>query len=103
MLSRFDDTTVIESDVILTTKRSYQKEILVRQLVKSAALAKARFDFRASPYFSNFSAALSTGGNRDEMVSFSMEGPTGPLGALNNQQISMPPQSLSNEGIGSLG
>ena len=34
MLSRFDDTEIMEEDIVLTTRRSYHREILVRQLSK---------------------------------------------------------------------
>ena len=30
MLSRFDDTEIMEEDVILTSKRSYQRELLIK-------------------------------------------------------------------------
>ena len=60
MLSRFDDTTVQQEDVILTTKRSYMKEILIRQLSESDDLNN--FDFLGSAFFSKFSSSLSTGG-----------------------------------------
>ena len=38
MLSRFDDSEILEEDVILTSKKSNQREILVKQLIKSEAL-----------------------------------------------------------------
>ena len=40
MLSRFDDTVDVdvEMDVILTTRRSYQREILVKHLQRSKVL-----------------------------------------------------------------
>ena len=33
MLSRFDDTEIMDNDVILTSKRSYQRELLIKQLL----------------------------------------------------------------------
>jgi len=44
MLSRFDDTEIASEDVILTARRSHQREILVQQLSQFADLAT--FDFR---------------------------------------------------------
>lgn len=35
MLSRFDESEIHEEDIILTSRRSYQREVLVKQLAKS--------------------------------------------------------------------
>ena len=50
MLSRFDGTVIMEDDVILTSRRSYMREVLVRQLKRSHAVNSAGFDCAASPY-----------------------------------------------------
>ena len=35
MLSRFDDTEILDEDVVLTARRSFQREILVKQLANT--------------------------------------------------------------------
>ena len=60
MLSRFDDTEIIAEDVILTARRSLQREILVAQLGRWSDLAD--FDFHKSPYFSRYMLYLNTQG-----------------------------------------
>ena len=60
MLSRFDDTEIIAEDVILTARRSLQREILVAQLGRWSDLAN--FDFHKSPYFSRYMLYLNTQG-----------------------------------------
>ena len=54
MLSRFDDTEIMEQDVILTSKRSYQRELLIKQLIQSEELGSAGFDFENSAYFRKY-------------------------------------------------
>ena len=51
MLSRFDNTQVMESDLILTTRRSNMREVLVKQLKNSPELIATNFNFAASTYF----------------------------------------------------
>ena len=34
MLSRFDDDEIVDEDVVLTSRRSYQREILVSHLAR---------------------------------------------------------------------
>ena len=36
MLSRFDNTEILDEDVVLTSRRSNQREILVKQLIQSS-------------------------------------------------------------------
>ena len=60
MLSRFDDTEIVAEDVILTARRSLQREILVAQLGRWSDLAN--FDFHNSPYFSRYILHLNTQG-----------------------------------------
>ena len=51
MLSRFDDTTIMDDDIILTSRRSFQRQILVKMLTKYPDLSNSGFNFAASPYF----------------------------------------------------
>lgn len=51
MLSRFDNTQVMESDIILTTRRSNMREVLVKQLKNSPELIASNFHFAGSTYF----------------------------------------------------
>ena len=51
MASRFDDTVIQESDIILTTKQSDQVRVLLSQLVNSTNFTEAQFDMTASTYF----------------------------------------------------
>ena len=52
MLSRFEeDELKVDSDVVLTAKRSPQKAMLLAQLRGCTDLHTAQFDFSASPYF----------------------------------------------------
>ena len=54
MTSRFDDTVIKDSDVILTTKQSDQVRILLSQLVNSTAFTDAQFDMGESAYFNKY-------------------------------------------------
>lgn len=51
MTSRFEDTTIEETDIILTTKASEQVRILLGQLVNSANFSESNFDMSESRYF----------------------------------------------------
>ena len=52
MSSRFDDTTIEDTDVILTTKASEQVRILLCQLVNSQQFKEnTNFDMKESTYF----------------------------------------------------
>jgi len=51
MTSRFEDTTIQDTDVILTTKASDQVRILLGQLVNSTNFSDANFDMSNSTYF----------------------------------------------------
>ena len=51
MTSRFEDTVILDTDVILTTKASEQVRILLGQLVNSTGFTEANFDMTASTYF----------------------------------------------------
>lgn len=51
MLSRFDDTQILDTDVILTTKASDQMRILLSQLVNSKNFSEANFNMNNSAYF----------------------------------------------------
>ena len=59
MLSRFDDTQMMEHDIILTSRRSRMREVLVKQLKASPELIRAGFNFADSPYFQNYTNTLS--------------------------------------------
>ena len=59
MLSRFDDTQVMEQDVILTTRRSNMREVFAKQLARSPDLIRAGFNFAGSPYFQKYTNTLS--------------------------------------------
>ncbi len=54
MTSRFDDTVIKDTDVILTTKASDQVRILLSQLVNSTAFTDAQFDMSNSVYFNKY-------------------------------------------------
>lgn len=51
MASRFDETVIQDTDVILTTKASEQVKILLSQLVNSTNFTSAQFDMSTSTYF----------------------------------------------------
>lgn len=51
MNSRFDDTTILDTDVILTTKASDQVRILLSQLVNSKHFTEVKFVMNNSTYF----------------------------------------------------
>ena len=61
MLSRFDDSQIMEQDVILTTKRSLMKEILIRMLCTSDEMTSTGFDFHSSPFFARYAPQYSQG------------------------------------------
>lgn len=74
MLSRFDESEIFEEDVILTTRRSYQREILVRQLFRSRALNTANYAFEENMYFQKYVTMLRTAKNNQQaMLSNSLE------------------------------
>ena len=55
MTSRFEDTVIRETDVILTTKASDQVRILIQQLVNTALFMEtADFDIGQSVYFNKY-------------------------------------------------
>lgn len=59
MNSRFDDTEIRDTDVILTTKTSDQVRILICQLVNSTNFTNANFDMGNSAYFGkHFDASM---------------------------------------------
>ena len=59
MNSRFDDTEIRDTDVILTTKTSDQVRILISQLVNSTNFTNANFDMGNSSYFGkHFDASM---------------------------------------------
>ena len=59
MNSRFDDTEIRDTDVILTTKASDQVRILISQLVNSTNFTNANFDMGNSAYFGkHFDASM---------------------------------------------
>ena len=51
MASRFDETVIQDTDVILTTKASEQVRILLGQLVNSTNFTAANFNMGTSTYF----------------------------------------------------
>ena len=58
MLSRFDDTVVMDEDIILTSRRSKQRDVLVKQLSKCADMNNRGFNFAKSPYFNRYLTTL---------------------------------------------
>jgi len=51
MTSRFDDSVIQDTDVILTTKASDQVRVLLSQLVNSTNFTDANFEMSNSTYF----------------------------------------------------
>ena len=51
MASRFDETGIQDTDVILTTKGGEQVRILLSQLVNSTNFTNLQFDMSNSTYF----------------------------------------------------
>jgi serine/threonine protein kinase len=51
MTSRFEDTVILDTDVVLTTKASDQVRILLGQLVNSTNFKGANFEMSDSTYF----------------------------------------------------
>ena len=51
MTTRFDETVIQDTDVILTTKGSEQVRILLSQLINSTKFTNAQFDMGNSTYF----------------------------------------------------
>ena len=51
MASRFDETVIQDTDVILTTKGGEQVRILLSQLVNSTNFTNLQFDMSNSTYF----------------------------------------------------
>ena len=54
MTSRFEDTVIQDTDVILTTKASDQVRILICQLVNSSSFTECNFDMGQSVYFNKY-------------------------------------------------
>ena len=75
MTSRFEDTVIHDTDVILTTKKSEQVPTLLRQLVNSTLFQEANIDLQNSTYFiKNYDSSMSKpyqfgleGANQNEM------------------------------------
>ena len=91
MLSRFDDTTVLDDDLILTSRRSYQRQILVKLLYRHPELSNQGFDFSKSLYFTNYmnrqtaestyTSLVNSADPRSSEFTLQMEGTIEPSGA----------------------
>ena len=60
MVSRFENTEIKDTDVILSTKTKGQVRCLLNQLVESTTFIEAQFDMGSSLYFNKHYDAKNT-------------------------------------------